>query len=333
MAYAAALAAMVDELDGWIARHDARIDAWHEGILYARAGEWQPGPDDETFRLLREARLRRPAAARGRRRGAGGRRLAALRRRRGHAGPHRAPAGQARPRAAPRAARARRAHLRGHADGARARPAGRPRVVTPAGVVAQAAWCSRTGRGRRGSGTSAAPSPCAPTSWSSPSRSPSSSSRSAGRRHMGVADLREMLYYLRRTADDRIAIGGGAMGIVLRRAHPRPRAHVAAAGGGRRARPDLAVPAARGRALRRRLERPHGHHRPGAAVLRVGAGRHASTPASASPATASRAPGSAARSSPRWCSAPTTSGAACRSSARRSRSCRPSRCAGRSCSR
>jgi glycine/D-amino acid oxidase-like deaminating enzyme len=32
--------------------------------------------------------------------------------------------------------------------------------------------------------------------------------------HMGVADLREMLYYLRRTADDRVAIGGGAMGIV-----------------------------------------------------------------------------------------------------------------------
>ena len=48
MAYAAALAAMVDELDGWIARHDARVDAWHEGILYARAGDWQPGPDDET---------------------------------------------------------------------------------------------------------------------------------------------------------------------------------------------------------------------------------------------------------------------------------------------
>ena len=32
--------------------------------------------------------------------------------------------------------------------------------------------------------------------------------------HMGVADLREMLYYSRRTADDRIAIGGGAMGVV-----------------------------------------------------------------------------------------------------------------------
>ena len=52
VAYAAALAAAVDELDGWIARHAARVDAWHEGILYARAGEWQPGPGAETFRLL-----------------------------------------------------------------------------------------------------------------------------------------------------------------------------------------------------------------------------------------------------------------------------------------
>ena len=57
MAYAAVLADMVDELDDWIARHEARIDAYHEGILYARAGEWQPGPDDETFRLLGAARL------------------------------------------------------------------------------------------------------------------------------------------------------------------------------------------------------------------------------------------------------------------------------------
>ena len=98
--------------------------------------------------------------------------------------------------------------------------------------------------------------------------------RSVGRRTSGVADLREMLYYLRRTADDRIAIGGGAMGIVCG-ARIRGRvADVAAAGRGGRARPDLAVPPARGRALRRRLERADGHHRPGAAVLRVGAGRH-----------------------------------------------------------
>ena len=41
VAYAAALAEMVNELDVWIARHEARIDACHEGILYARAGAWQ----------------------------------------------------------------------------------------------------------------------------------------------------------------------------------------------------------------------------------------------------------------------------------------------------
>ena len=62
---------MVGELDGWMARHDARIDAWHEGILYARAGDWQPGPDDETFRLLEKHgyadRLRRVDAAEARR--------------------------------------------------------------------------------------------------------------------------------------------------------------------------------------------------------------------------------------------------------------------------
>ena len=96
VAYAAALAAMVDELDGWIVKHGARIDHWHEGILYARAGDWQPGPNDETFRQLEEHgygdRLRRVDAAEG----AARRRLAALRRRRDHARPHRAPAGQAR---------------------------------------------------------------------------------------------------------------------------------------------------------------------------------------------------------------------------------------------
>ena len=79
---------------------------------------------------------------------------------------------------------------------------------------APAAWCSRTAPGRRGSGTSAAPSPSAPTSWSSPSRSRSSSSGSAGRRTWASPTCARCCYYLRRTADDRIAIGGGAMGIV-----------------------------------------------------------------------------------------------------------------------
>ena len=37
--------------------------------------------------------------------------------------------------------------------------------------------------------------------------------------HTGLADSREMLYYLRRTDDDRIAIGGGGMGAVATDAH------------------------------------------------------------------------------------------------------------------
>ena len=211
--YAAALAAMVDELDGWIARHDAQIDAWHEGILYARAGDWQPGPDDETFRLLEKHgyadRLRRVDAAEATAR----RRLAALRRRRDHAGPHGPPAGQAGARAAAGAARARRAHLRGHADAPRrGRPAGARgdagRVVTAGNVVlTHGAWAARERHFRRAFAvctdfmvvTEPIPELIEQIGWTS---------------HMGVADLREMLYYLRRTADDRIAIGGGAMGIV-----------------------------------------------------------------------------------------------------------------------
>ena len=53
---------------------------------------------------------------------------------------------------------------------------------------------------------------------------------------MGVADLREMLYYLRPTDDGRIAIGGGAMGIAFgdriggRRSRPRGSREAAARG-------------------------------------------------------------------------------------------------------
>ena len=213
--YAAALAAMVDELDGWIARHDARIDAWHEGILYARAGDWQPGPDDETFRLLAKHgyadRLRRVDAAEAR----------------AVADSPRFVGGVVTPdltvlQPGKLARELRRVLLERGVRIFEGTPmvrveAGRPpRVVTPAGCrQRRQRRRSRTARGRRGSGTSAAPSPSAPTSWSSPSRSPSSLERDRlDVSHMGVADLREMLYYLRRTADDRIAIGGGAMGIV-----------------------------------------------------------------------------------------------------------------------
>ena len=213
MTYAAALAGMVDELDGWIARHEARIDAWHEGILYARAGDWQPGPDDETFRLLEKhgyaERLRRVDAAEARRvadspRFVGGvitPDLTVIQ-----------PAKLARElrRCCSSAACASSRTRRWSAS----RPAGRPARGHAGRRRVRRQRRSRTAPGRRGSGTSAAPSPCVPTSWSSPSRSRSLVERIGWTSHMGVADLREMLYYLRRTADGRIAIGGGAMGVV-----------------------------------------------------------------------------------------------------------------------
>ncbi len=211
--YAAALAEMVNELDVWIARHEARIDAYHEGILYARAGEWQAGPDDETFRLLEKHgyadRLRRVDAAEARRvadspRFVGGVITADL--------TVVQPAKLAR--------ELRRVLLERGLRIYEGTPmlrveAGRPaRVVTPAGSVSAAqvvltngAWAARQKHFGRAFAvctdfmvvTEPIPKLIEAIGWIS---------------HMGVADLREMLYYLRTTPDGRIAIGGGAMGIV-----------------------------------------------------------------------------------------------------------------------
>lgn len=214
VAYAAALARMVDELDGWIERHGARIDAHHEGILYARAGEWQPGPDDETFRLLAEHgyadRLRRVGAAEARR----------------VADSPRFIGGVITPdltviQPAKLARELRRVLLKRGVRIFEGTPmvrvdAGRPaRVVAPAGVVCagnviltHGAWAARERHFRRAFAvctdfmvvTEPIPDLIERIGWTS---------------HMGVADLREMLYYLRKTDDARIAIGGGAMGIVF----------------------------------------------------------------------------------------------------------------------
>ena len=213
VAYAVALAAMVDELDGWIARHDDRIDAWHEGILYARAGDWQPGPDDETFRLLEKhghsGRLRRVDAAEARLvadspRFVGGvitPDLTVLQ-----------PGKLARE--LRRVLLERGVRIFEGTPMVRVEAGRRPRVITPAGVVSagnavlvHGAWAARERHFRRAFAvctdfmvvTERIPELIKRIGWTS---------------HMGVADLREMLYYLRRTADDRIAIGGGAMGIV-----------------------------------------------------------------------------------------------------------------------
>jgi glycine/D-amino acid oxidase-like deaminating enzyme len=213
VAYAAALAAMVDGLDGWIARHDARVDAWHQGILYARAGDWQPGPDEETFRLLEKHgyadRLRRVDAAEAR----------------SVADSPRFVGGVVTPdltvlQPGKLARELRRVLLERGVRICECTPmvrveAGRPpRVVTPSGavtagnvVLTHGAWAARERHFRRAFAvctdfmvvTEPIPDLVERTGWTS---------------HMGVADLREMLYYLRRTADDRIAIGGGAMGIV-----------------------------------------------------------------------------------------------------------------------
>jgi len=213
VAYAAALADMVHELDVWVTRHKARIEAYHEGILYARAGEWQAGPDDETFRLLEKYgyadRLRRVDAAEARR----------------VADSPRFVGGVVTPdltviQPAKLARELRRVLLERDVRIFEGTPmmhveAGRPaRVITPAGAVTAAqvvittgAWAGSQPHFRRAFAvctdfmvvTEPVPELIEGIGWTS---------------HMGVADLREMLYYLRRTSDDRIAIGGGAMGIV-----------------------------------------------------------------------------------------------------------------------
>ena len=211
--YAAALAEMVDELDGWVARHEARIDAHHEGILYARAGEWQAGPTEDTFWLLHKHgyadRLRRVTAAEARR----------------VADSPRFVGGVVTPdltvlQPAKLARELRRVLLERGVRIFEGTPllrveAGRPaRVVTPAGSVSAAqvvlttgAWAGVHPHFRRAFAvctdfmvvTEPIPELIERIGWTS---------------HMGVADLREMLYYLRTTDDGRIAIGGGAMGIV-----------------------------------------------------------------------------------------------------------------------
>ncbi len=235
VAYATALADMVDELDGWIARHDGRIDGHYEGILYARAGEWQPGPDDETFRLLEKHgfadRLWRVDAA-------GARHIADSPRFIG---------GVITPdlmvvQPAKLARELRRVLLERDVRIFEGTPmdrieAGRPaRVVTPGGAVSAGhvvlttgAWAARERHFRRAFAvctdfmvvTEPIPELIEQIGWTS---------------HMGVADLREMLYYLRTHGRRPHRHRRRRHGHRLRRPHPRPRAHLAAAGRRGRAR-------------------------------------------------------------------------------------------------
>ena len=257
--YATALGDEVAALGEWVARHDARIDFHHEGIVYARAGEWQAATDPEAFRLLAAHglgdRLREVDADEARRvadspRFVGGvfmpdlatvqpaklaRELRRILLERGVRIFERTPL----------------VDLRG-ADGSRLRvdrsSAGPVDVETPAGhvradqvVLTVGAWGAARPDYRRAFAvatdfmvvTEPIPDLIERIGWTT---------------HTGLGDCRDMLYYLRRTDDGRIAIGGGSLGVVFgdriggrpggppglppkgRAATSRRRAEVAAAG-------------------------------------------------------------------------------------------------------
>ncbi|HSL94294.1 MAG TPA: FAD-binding oxidoreductase [Thermoleophilia bacterium] len=211
--YAELLADQVGELGDWVARHDAAIDFHHEGILYARAGDWQPEPDADGQAILARHGLAdrlRPVDA------AGARRVADSPQCRGGVfTPDLAtvqPAKLARELRRVLLERGVRIH---EGTPMRELRAGHPaEVVTPGGrvraghvVVTTGAWAAADRHWRRAFAvavdymvvTEAIPERLAEIGWTT---------------HTGIADSREMILYLRRTDDDRIAIGGGGLGLV-----------------------------------------------------------------------------------------------------------------------
>jgi glycine/D-amino acid oxidase-like deaminating enzyme len=210
--WATALGDQVAELGGWCERHHADVAFHHEGILYGQAGQWQTGPDHEALALLERhglgERLRAVAAAEARR-VADSPRLSG-----GVFTPDLAtvqPALLAR--------ELRRVVLeRGVriCEGSRmvALRHGVPATVETTGgavradqvVLSHGAWAAAEREFARAFAvgidymvvTEPIPALLAEIGWTS---------------HAGLADRREMLYYLRRTDDDRIAIGGGGMAL------------------------------------------------------------------------------------------------------------------------
>ncbi len=212
--WAIALSDQVGELGDWVIRHDAGIDFHREGFLQACVGDWQDGPDDATFEILGrhglEDKLRRVDASEARRvadspRFVGGvvmPDLATVQ-----------PAKLARELRRVLLARGVRIFegtpmLRAHA--------GPPlRVATPTGavvandvVVTTGAWAATEPHFRR------AFSVCVDYMVVS-EPIPDLLGEIGWRTHMGIGDSRELSYYLRRTEDDRIAIGGGSLGVAF----------------------------------------------------------------------------------------------------------------------
>ena len=212
--WATAVGDAVGELGAWCERHGADVELHHEGILYGQAGEWQVGPDPAALALLVRHGL--------------GERLGAL-----DAGEARRVADSPRWTAgiftpdlatvqpAKLARELRRVVLeRGVrvCEGSRmvALRHGRPAVVETAGgsvraaqvVLAHGAWAAGQPDFARAFAvgvdymvvTEPIPELLESVGWHG---------------HVGLADHRQMLYYLRKTDDGRVAIGGGGMGLAF----------------------------------------------------------------------------------------------------------------------
>ena len=211
MRYATALADQTGELGAWVERHAARVDFRHEGILFAHAGDWQRRATDETLRLLAahglEDRLVEVDAPEARAVADSPRFTGGL------VTPDLATIQPAKlARELRRVLLERGVRIFEGTSMTRIDPGAPARVQAPAGsvsasdvVLTTGAWAAREPHFRRAFAvcvdfmvvTEPIPGLLEEIGW---------------RTHTGIADSRELAFYLRRTADDRIAIGGGAIG-------------------------------------------------------------------------------------------------------------------------
>ncbi len=212
--WATAVGDAVDELGAWCERHGADIELHHEGILYGQAGEWQAGPDREAIALLERhglgERLRALDAGAARRVADSPRWTA------GAFTPDLATVQPAKlARELRRVALERGVHI---CEGSRmvALRHGRPAVVETAGgsvragqvVLTHGAWAVGQPDFARAFAvgvdymvvTEPIPELLEKIGWHG---------------NVGLADHRQMLYYLRKTEDGRVAIGGGGMALAF----------------------------------------------------------------------------------------------------------------------
>jgi len=209
--YATALAGQAAELGEWVARHGARIELHRDGILYAHAGAWQAAASEETLRLLArhglENRLRAVDVTEARA-VADSPRLVG-----GMVAPDLATIQPAKlARELRRVLLERGVRIYEGTPMTRVHPGAPLHVETPAGtvvapdvVITTGAWAIGEPHFRRAFAvctdfmvvTEPIPERLEAIGW---------------RTHTGIADSRELCFYVRRTDDDRIAIGGGAIG-------------------------------------------------------------------------------------------------------------------------